>query len=214
MIKQISRNGWGNRITARSTTYDRCNCAQRDADCRQWKLDRKLPDFIRAVAEGEVSWQAMESLSSTLPDEQERTMLRLNKAAETGDEQAFLKAVSKIEWEGQTARRLVSIIRLALRAGAYLAARDIAEKGLKYHGEDTRVAEYARLLAPAKIISSSTAPNGQQRRANREWLSAHGDQYSGQWVAVRNGELIGNADSLEVLIEQIGNTEGVLLTTL
>jgi hypothetical protein len=39
--------------------------------------------------------------------------------------------------------------------------------------------------------------------ANRSWLVSHAGQYAGQWIALRNGVLLGVADSLSVLADEL-----------
>jgi hypothetical protein len=154
----------------------------------------------------------MESALSTFENQHTQPLYRLREAAENGDERTFVGAVRGIRWRGLSATDFVSIIRLALEAGAYKVARDAAEKGIKYHPDDPKLREYSRVLAPARVLSSSVASDGAQRRSNREWLEAHGYEYSGRWVAVQDGELLDSSDSLEELVERIDSTEDVLLT--
>lgn len=47
-----------------------------------------------------------------------------------------------------------------------------------------------------------------------QWLKEHWDDYPGEWVAVRDGELLGHADTLDELERQIGDirASGALIT--
>jgi hypothetical protein len=47
-----------------------------------------------------------------------------------------------------------------------------------------------------------------------EWLNEHWDDYPGEWVAVRDGQLLGHAATLSELERQIGNIRksGALVT--
>lgn len=213
MIEQLVIGEWNDQITDPSAGSRRCHRGRDTTDSDQWRVDRDFPELLRVLAECGVSWQVYENTLPPEPDENERTALLLSNAAGMADEGAFLQALEEVRWQDQTAEDFVRMIRLALKAGAHLTARNIAEKGQKYWNRDVRVREYARVLAPARVISTNSAFNGQQRRANRQWLKAHGAEYSGQWVAVQNGRFRGTSDSLEKLVEQIGDTEGVLLTT-
>lgn len=38
----------------------------------------------------------------------------------------------------------------------------------------------------------------------REWLEQHWDEFAGEWVALRDGELLGHAVKLADLVQQIG----------
>lgn len=145
-------------------------------------------------------------------DEQERAMAHLEGTAKAGDERAFLDALKSITWQNRAPADLMRAVKLALEAGAHLAARQLAIEGAERYPNDPQVQKYARLLAPPKVVSSKVRSDRRQRKANREWLRAHGNEYSGRWVAVRNGELLGASDSLEELTRRVGDTGDVLLT--
>jgi hypothetical protein len=36
------------------------------------------------------------------------------------------------------------------------------------------------------------------------WLKQHWDEYRGKWIAVRHGELLAAADSLDEIVDQVG----------
>lgn len=139
-------------------------------------------------------------------------MARLKNAAKAGDERAFLDALKLITWQNRTPTDFMRAVRLALEAGAHLAARQLATEGAERHPNDPQLQKYACLLAPPKVVPSKVRSDREQRKANREWLKVHGGEYRGQWVAVHNGELLGASDSLEELTKRVGDTGGVLLT--
>ena len=39
----------------------------------------------------------------------------------------------------------------------------------------------------------------------REWLDQHSDEFVGEWIALRDGELLGHAVRLADLVQQIGD---------
>jgi len=47
---------------------------------------------------------------------------------------------------------------------------------------------------------------------NEGWLKKHSHEFRGRWIAVRNGELMGSADTLGDLIGKVGKTAETLLT--
>jgi hypothetical protein len=62
----------------------------------------------------------------------------------------------------------------------------------------------------------STLPNDPENRAAswepgrpipgaREWLNEHWGEYWGEWVAVRDGKLLGHASTLAELEEKVGD---------
>jgi Family of unknown function (DUF5678) len=213
MIEQMSRDRWDSLLVDpfRAKHYRR---RRRSDDVHQWKVDHNLPTFLRVLAECETGWRVMDIKSLFTPslDEHDQAMFRLRAGATAGDERAMLGAAQMLSWQRLSAADFVHLIRQALESGAHKGARDLAKKGIKYHPNDPKIREYTHVLAPARVVSSSATSNGSQIRSNHEWLEAHGEEYSGQWVAIQDGELLGSSDSLETLVEKIGSTDDVLLT--
>jgi len=151
---------------------------------------------------------------STLSLEQgveEDVLARLEQAAEKRDEGAFLQVVRTADWQRCSPSDFLHAVSLALQAGAHLAARQISSEGAQFHPDDQELQRYARVLAPPRVISNSL-PADPTQEANRAWLLANRGAHSGRWVALRNGQLLGVADSITQLIEQIGDPQGVFLT--
>jgi len=138
-------------------------------------------------------------------------MLRLEAAAQSGNEQAFVAAYHSMEWSGRTSDDYIKAIQWALAAGTYLAARHLAAKGAERYPDHAELQKYAHVLAPPTVIRRGLPPDP-SLRANRDWLMRRSDQFRGRWVALRNGELLGSAPSLQSLTQQIGDTKGILLT--
>lgn len=135
----------------------------------------------------------------------------LEQIAQTGNELRFVKALEMMDWNDRPALDFAKGIRLALRAGAHLAARQISEKAVRAHPSNPELLRFVRALAPPRVISS-TLPSDETGNANRKWLQAHIGEYKGRWVAVRGGELLGAADSLPELTATLRDTTDVLLT--
>jgi hypothetical protein len=136
---------------------------------------------------------------------------RLEKVAKEANEATFLSALKEVNWSERSASEYVRTIDLALEAGAHVAARELSAKGAEQHPENAELQKRAYILSPPKVTRGATT-TGSAHRANRDWLKAHADEYHGQWVAVRDGELLDAAGSMEELVERIGNTKGILLT--
>lgn len=143
--------------------------------------------------------------------EQRRAMDRLEAVAIAHDERAFLEVLQQVNWHNHPPANFVRAAQLALKAGAYREAYWISAKGAEYYPDNSELQKYARVLAPPKAVSGKATTNS-GHKANREWLKDHGSEYSGQWVAVRNGQLLGTSDSLKELAERVGSTKDVLLT--
>jgi hypothetical protein len=138
-------------------------------------------------------------------------MLRLQAAAQSGNERAFIAAHHSINWSRRSADDFLQAIQWALAAGAHLAARNLATRGAERYPDYDELKKYARVLAPPKIIQRNLPPRP-DLRANRDWLMRHGDLYRGQWVALRHGEFLGAAPSLQALTEKVGESPDIFFT--
>jgi hypothetical protein len=71
----------------------------------------------------------------------------------------------------------------------------------------------ARVLGPPTIRTvPASAASRASVKANYAWMKAHWQDYRGQWVAVRDGQLAYAASSFDDLVAHIGDPHGVLLT--
>jgi len=135
----------------------------------------------------------------------------LERAAESGDESVFLGIEKAIDWSARLPEDFIRGINLALKAGAFLLARELSAKGAKRYPDHLELQKAARVLAPPKVIRSDLPPTPSVK-ANREWLKENAKNYRGRWVALRNGEIVGVATSFDELAKQVGDTRGILLT--
>jgi hypothetical protein len=143
--------------------------------------------------------------------EEPGVMTRLRAASAQGDERAFIRVCQTIDWQTRSANDHIAAIQLALAAGAHLAARHLALEAAQRFPDHVEIQKYAHVLSPPSV-TKSTLPADPSVKANRDWLSTHGDLYRGQWVALQNGQLLGAASSPDALNVEVGNTRGVLLT--
>lgn len=135
----------------------------------------------------------------------------LRAAAAAGDERAFLLAEAQISWQRRPAADFLQAIQFALSAGAHRSARKLAAQSAIRYPKHTELQKYARVLAPPRVTVSPLPPDP-GLKANRDWLMDHGDEYRGQWVALRSGQLLAVAASLKELTEEIDESDGMLLT--
>lgn len=105
----------------------------------------------------------------------------------------------------------VKQIKDALKRGNAAQARRLAVEGAQRYPGHHDLQEYARLLAPPRIINRNV-PSKSSIRANHSWLKMNREKYQGNWVALRDGELIGFAASLDALVHDIGRSKETLLT--
>jgi hypothetical protein len=143
------------------------------------------------------------------PPKRRNVIDRLDEAANKGDEPTFLKCLEEIKWQDLTAADIVRVIKLAFRAGAFKAACYIASEGVKVHPDNVDVQKYARILSPTTRKEEATPTANTDTRTNRQWLKEHAGEYQGQWIALRNGELLGASRSLNKLTDEVSRKYGV-----
>jgi hypothetical protein len=138
---------------------------------------------------------------------------RLAPIAERGDADLFVRALSKINLGEKGPGFYLQVIRLALKAGAYMAARRLAAQGSERHGEDRELAKFAAVLAPPRALRRK--PADPFVKANMDWLKRNRLSYHGKWVALRAGSLVAHGARLSDLVNQVGGKEalrGLLVT--
>ena len=135
-------------------------------------------------------------------------------AANAYDVSPFVRASKKIDWQVQPAANFVEAIRLALSAGAHHMAQKLASLGASRFPKHSELQKMAGVLAPP--VSSLTSPADPSVHKDMAWLKAHWDEYKGQWVALRDGQLLAAADSVEAIEQQVGNVKNtnILITKL
>lgn len=123
---------------------------------------------------------------------------RLEEAAEAGNPDDFVTALRDLEDEDLSAAEFVHLIKLALEAGAYSAARQLSSRGASLHPSDAELQKCARVLAPPITFPGRPASpeSVKEMQQNRSWMKANGASYRGKWVVLRHGELLGVGDSL------------------
>lgn len=137
------------------------------------------------------------------------TMLKT--AADLGDEALFLEIAEDIDWSQRSAAEFTRAVRLALAAGAHLFARKVAMRGAEHYPDHEELQKMARVLAPPRVVAADLPPDESMRK-NHTWLREHADEYRGQWVALRDGDLLAAAPTANGAWERLESKENVLLT--
>lgn len=126
----------------------------------------------------------------------------LEQAASKADEAAFLRVARDMDWSTRPAQDYVSAIRLALQVGAHGFARQLSKDGGKKFLDHAEMQKLAALLASSKIVSERL-PADPRTGLNMRWLKEHRDEYHGQWVALRAGELLFTAPTAKALLAHL-----------
>jgi hypothetical protein len=98
-----------------------------------------------------------------------------------------------------------TIMRQALSQENVHLARHLAALGRTLYPDDAEMATAVRVLAPPKVLEVKR-PAKPGLNANTKWLRDNSSRYANQWVALRNGELLGTGQSRQDLVAQLGET--------
>lgn len=161
---------------------------------------------LRNEAAHATLWRLYEGTSA-----EPEPLAALEVAAQLQDEESFRDAATRIDWNDAPAEDIRRAVRLALQAGAHLTARRLAQIGGRLHPQDPELQKMTRVLAPP-VVSQSEGLSSEALRRNQEWLHGHRHEHSGRWVALRDGELLGTADSPRDLIERFGVSPQTMVT--
>jgi len=135
----------------------------------------------------------------------------LEESARAGGHRAFAALARAIDWSTRQPDELTATIDLALSLEMAALAIDLAQLGGRLFPDHERVQRAAQVLAPP-VVHVVRLPRARGLSASTNWLREHASQYQGQWVAVREGHLLGAAESLEELKTVIGEGEDAVST--
>ena len=113
----------------------------------------------------------------------------------------------------KTAEEFIKAADVEFERGDWNGAWKVAVEGLKYHPDHAELKKYAHILAPPKVTSVDRGGHPEVR-ANREWMKENRARYRGQWVAIKNGQLLATGNSHDEVIAQVGpiKNTGILVT--
>lgn len=118
-------------------------------------------------------------------------------------------AIPQVFWSMQIASELVNEVRLALENGAHATARQLATWGARRFPHDQELQKMATILAPPEIIDNALPPVP-SAAANQDWLRINAVDYRGQWVALRDGQLLAAGSSLLEMRRLLGSADAVM----
>ena len=153
---------------------------------------------------------ALRYAASKLATQQISTLLE--ESVQAGDTQQFVALTQTIDWSTRRPEELTHAIDLALSLEMTRLAADLAVQGGRLFPNNERVQQAAHVLAAPGKTNKRKLPRPKGLQDSRRWLREHAEQYRGQWVAVREGELLDAAASLEALTPAIGQGDETLNT--
>jgi len=137
--------------------------------------------------------------------EEHDLLLAIEEAAAREDRSTLNRLVEKVDWRSRHPDDLIRVIQSCIFLDMVLLARELADEGRRLFPNDKRIEQWAIVLAPPKIVGTRPASgNAIGLEASHQWFQNNSSKYKGQWIAVRNGELLGVAPTLKELYNQIG----------
>ena len=124
-------------------------------------------------------------------------------AAARDDRRGFTRLAQEMRWDTAQAEDLWRVINLALTLDLAPLAMELAQKGRQIFHDSQQLRQAADVLRPPVVVGRRPA-QGDHGQASRAWLAQHSHEYPGQWVAVRDGALLGVSSTLKDLYQQIG----------
>jgi hypothetical protein len=153
---------------------------------------------------------AQRTTASTIDFELER----LAQVMQDGDEQMFASIANQMDWAVRGPEAVLLGIRYALKIGAHLKARQLTELAEKLYPGYDGLKKYVELLAPTRIERVSL-PKDFDAAADMNWLKEYGEEYRGQWVALKGGVLLATAATWREVLSQLENPkDNAILVTM
>lgn len=134
-------------------------------------------------------------------------MERLAEATHAGDARTFARIVRGVDWSTRTPDELYEAITMSLQMMLAWLSIHMAQEGSRLFPDHEGLQRAAYVLAPPRAtVEDNDIPLKGVRESNK-WMSEHAHEYSGQWIAVNQGKLLGTAPTLPALDEMIGQPE-------
>lgn len=143
--------------------------------------------------------------------EQQDLIIPLRLAAEANDEKRFVVAMRDVNWSQLSSTDFFDAVHLALKAGAHLTARRLATEGVRRYPHDSGLQKMYQLLRAPQVLNAHL-PSVSSLTANRHWMQAHAAKYRGQWVALKDGELVASALTVYELKARVEDLKEYFIT--
>jgi len=143
----------------------------------------------------------------------DRGLISLEWAVEKNDVDQFIRLINTIQWQTCSVDDYLRATNLALKVGAHLTARKLAQEGEFRFPDHQEIKKLARILAPVKTLTAGQSQDLGLKK-NNTWLKHHHNEYQGSWVALRDGELLASGNSFKEVRNQVGllKNQRILIT--
>ena len=122
----------------------------------------------------------------------------LQSTANAGASGTFAFLARAMDWRCYPPEQLLRAVDLALGLGVAGLAIELSQLGGRLFPNNQRVQHMAAVLSPP-VVRRTATPRAEGLEESRAWLRENAHRYSGQWVAVRCGELLGVSEHLRDL---------------
>ncbi len=102
-----------------------------------------------------------------------------------------------------TPEEYIQAIDRALNQGNFHQAKIISAEAVQLYPEHEKIKRYVRVLASHSLPFYQLTSN-KDTVINLNWVIQHRHNYRGRWVALEKGHLIAHANSVDELLEQVG----------
>jgi hypothetical protein len=134
--------------------------------------------------------------------QQNAIMERLEDAAKNRNYHAFNSLIKGINLSSFQAAEVVKIIDWCLALDMIALAFDLATKAKELYPKHEKIVSAYSALSPPRIIGTRP-PRATGIEKSHTWFRENASNHKGKWVAVNNGQLLAEADSLKELTARI-----------
>ncbi len=173
-----------------------------------WEQLQRVHDRLPEILERGLRAVTAEEAAPSAPTDD---IAALREYAKNKEYRAFGELVEQIDWATRSPDDLTTALDLALSMEMSRLAVELAQLGGRLFPDHERVQRAARVLAPPKA-QVTYLPRAKGLDDSRMWLREHAGEYKGQWIAVREGRLLGAAYSFDVIKPLIGEDEDAAST--
>lgn len=145
-----------------------------------------------------------------LEEAQERAAL-IQESLLWGDEKIYKTLTPLPNREEWSPEEYIQYIKELLLLGSHKHAKEIAMEGAEKHPDNKELQERVAFFTPAPATVQEPQ-DAEGLKKNRDWLRTHRNDYKKKWVALQNGTLVAEADSLRDLAEQVGELRTYFVT--
>lgn len=154
----------------------------------------------------------MNRIFSTKQTKQVASLRHLLEIKAKQGSQSFAQTVQNIDWALQTPELFLHAIDLALALGMSTVATQLAREGFRRYPNHARLQSAHMVLTPVKAHALPETGDASIANSMRE-INLQMEKYRGQWVALKEGEVMAAAATLKALHSQLQSDDRSILIT-